>query len=250
MAPGARLFGSSGDKVEVASDATIDDYQDSTQLFWVFLPGGTGGFRLPTWKGTTANESLASLSVQVTNVDKLAAFFRNGGGGYDNVVTTDSIVTDAYVYLVVRQRKDPAAIEILVGSEEDEAVEGTYGTEDIAGTSPIANAGQPFVLGNGDGSAEGLHFPGRISLFSYWNRWLSDEEIEDMRSRERPPEDDLPGIWFDLGVIVGDQVTNFGTGPDGTLTGTTEAVGVTLPPRPPEESEGAHLYDGGRWIWR
>lgn len=250
MAPGARLFGTSTDEVRFASDATIDDYQDSTQIFWLYLPTGTGGFRLPSWKGITGNSSLASLSVQITNTHKIAAFFRNSGGAYDTVATDAVLTEDSYVYLVVRQRKDPAAIEILVGDVDNAAAEGTYETESIAGTSPLANAGQPFILGSGDGTATGLHFPGRISLFSYWNRWLTDAEIEDMRSRDRPPDDDLPGIWVDLGVIVGDQVTNFGTGPDGTLTGTTEADGVVLPPRPVEESTTVALYDGGRWQWR
>lgn len=246
--PGARLFGDAGDKIEFASDAAIDDYQDSTQVMYIYLPAGSGGFRLPTWKGVTGNESLASLSIQVTNVDKIAAFFRNGSGGYDNVTTDMDMPEDQYVYLAVRQRKTPLEIEVLVGSASAEA-EVVAVTEDFTGGSPQANAGQPFVLGNGDGSAEGLHFPGRICLFSYWNRWLTDAEIEDLRSRDRPPDDDLPGIWVDLGEISGDQVTNFGTGPDGTLTGTTAADGVVLPPRPPEEESGL-TYDGARWVWR
>ena len=222
--------GATGERVNVGSDASLDNLSAFTLLAWVYRTGtkADGGLynkgmfvaqdRHPNWNLRGNDGATPTLSVDRATTD--------AGATGDNTADVIPLNTWSFQAATFDATAGP---KLYRGTLRVPAVEFTYASAPVVGAGALADdsAADAFI-GNDAGLAKA--FPGRIAVMAVLNRVLSLSEIRAWQFRPRAMAGCV-GYW-QLGFRgTGTQPDWSGNGNAGIVTSAT--VGDHVPLGPP-----------------
>lgn len=213
------------DRVDHASDASLDDVDPFTCLMWI--------------KPNTLSQDGRRLFAKANGDDPSMAFLGNSGNlilrwgrattGLDYRTNDTPLSANVWQFLAFKIDTGAGGNQagIWVGTLSALASESTYGTSTDGSGALDSNAANSFIVGNRP--AANLAFEGDAAFVSFWNVALSETQIHAQQFRPHVKTGCVLFSHYGFNG-TGTQPDWSGNGNSGAVTGATVADHVPLGP--------------------
>lgn len=217
-------FTASAHKIDVGSNAVLDDMDDATYVFWVWLNNLTTAGRLYSKGVSPGFKSMEVLSTGGVSLDIDRA---TDAQKRANTANLPGFGSSKWSAIAISHDISGSSYKIYSGDLSTPFAEaGAYSVTTAGAGAAVSEASQNGIIGNRATGGAGFFFPGKIGRVSIFNRVLSLGELQIIQYRHQLLSGCV-GLWFP-GADGASTVADL-SGNDNVGTITSAAVSDFLP---------------------